>query len=65
MSHLQYVRTQLSRYIREYEATESSKPVPLIFINSKKFIMAPSDGAERALRYQCDPDEPDDDDDYY
>ena len=63
MSHFQDVRTQLSRCITEYEAAESSKPVPLILVDSRKFVMEPSAGAEsagRALRYQCDSDEPDD-----
>ena len=63
MSHFQDVRTQLSRCIRAYEATESSKPAPLILIDSMKFMMEPSEGAGsavRALRYRCDSDEPDD-----
>ena len=63
MSHFQDVRTQLSRYIRAYEATESSKPAPLILVDSRKFMMEPSEGggnAGGALRYQCDSDEPDD-----
>jgi len=63
MGHFQYVRKELSRCIREYEITESSKPVPLILINSRKFMMASSEGAGSvggALRYQCDCDEPDD-----
>ena len=63
MSHFQDVRTQLSRCITEYEAAESSEPVPLILVDSRKFMMEPSDGAGSAggtLRYQCDSDEPDD-----
>ena len=57
------MRTQLSRCIKEYEATESSRPVPLILVDSRKFVMRPSDGAGGAggaLRYQWDADEPDD-----
>ncbi|EDQ99656.1 uncharacterized protein LACBIDRAFT_316166 [Laccaria bicolor S238N-H82] len=59
MSHVQHVTTQLLGCIREYEATESSKPVPSIFVDSREFTLAPSEGAGSAggaLRYQCDSD---------
>ncbi|EDQ99657.1 uncharacterized protein LACBIDRAFT_295924 [Laccaria bicolor S238N-H82] len=68
MSHFQHVRTQLSRCIKEYEAMESARPVPLILVNSRKFIMEPSDSAGSAvgaLRYQWDANEPDDSDFYF
>ncbi|EDR13829.1 uncharacterized protein LACBIDRAFT_292638 [Laccaria bicolor S238N-H82] len=63
MNHFQYVTTQLWRCVGEYEATEFSKPVPLIHVNSRKFMMQPSGGAGSVLRYQCN--EPDDSDYWY
>ncbi|EDR09825.1 uncharacterized protein LACBIDRAFT_318023 [Laccaria bicolor S238N-H82] len=64
-SHLKDVMTRLSRCIREYGVTESSEPVPLILVGSRKFMMTPSEAAGcagGALRYQCDSDEPEPDD---
>lgn len=61
--HFHNVKTQLSKCIREYEVAEYIKPVPLILVDSRKFMMMPSEGAGSAggaLRYQCDFDEPDD-----
>ena len=63
IGHFEDVRTQLSKCIRKYEVTESSEPVPLILVESRKFMMTPSEGAGGAggaLRYQSD--EPDDSD---
>ena len=63
MGHFEDVRMRLSKCIRTYEVTGSFEPVPLILVESSKFIMTPSEGAGGAggaLRYQCDSDEPDD-----
>ncbi|EDQ99703.1 uncharacterized protein LACBIDRAFT_316191 [Laccaria bicolor S238N-H82] len=62
MNHFEHVEELLSDCIREYEVTESSEPVPLILVGSRKFMMTPSERARSAgvaLRYQCDSDEPD------
>lgn len=59
MGHFEDVRTRLSKCIRKYEVTGSFEPVPLILVESSKFIMTPSEGAGgagEALRYQCDSD---------
>lgn len=56
MGHIEDVRTRLSKYIQKYEVTESFEPVPLILVESSKFMMTPSEGAGGALRYQCDSD---------
>ncbi|EDQ99700.1 uncharacterized protein LACBIDRAFT_334804 [Laccaria bicolor S238N-H82] len=46
--HFETVTTRLSKCIREYEVTESSEPVPLILVGSRKFMMTPSEGAGSA-----------------
>ena len=64
--HFDDVKKRLSKCIREYEVTEYIKPVPLILVDSREFMMMPSEGAGSAggaLRYQCDSDKPDDSDD--
>ncbi|EDQ99702.1 uncharacterized protein LACBIDRAFT_295928 [Laccaria bicolor S238N-H82] len=54
MAHSEDVTTRLSKCIGEYEVNEFSNPVPLILVDSKKFMMTPSEGAGGALRYRCD-----------
>ncbi|EDQ99658.1 uncharacterized protein LACBIDRAFT_334796 [Laccaria bicolor S238N-H82] len=60
MSHFQWVNTQVSRCINEYEASESFEPVPLIVADSRKFVTVTLPSASTGgvtLRYQCDSDE--------
>ena len=59
MSHFQWVKTQLSRRINEYEASGSFEPVPLVIVDSRKFVTLPSASTGGiAMRYQWDSDEP-------